>query len=91
MPRRDEIEAQIAALQKELEGGDDEYEIEIRDGDKAARIPASRGTPWLRKNFPDLWEEIVGDKDEDEPAKGGKAKPAADDKPVPIHFRRRGA
>jgi len=89
--RRDEIEAQIAALQKELEGGDDDYEIEIRDGDKAARIPASRGQNWLKKNFPDLWEEIVGDdKDDDDAAKGTKT-PAksADGKVVPAHFRRR--
>jgi hypothetical protein len=92
LPKREDIEAQIAALQAELDAGDDDYEIEIRDGDKAVRLPSGQGTPWLRKHFPDLYEELLGDADGGDAAdpKAGKGKPAADDgKVTPVHFRRR--
>ena len=74
MPKREDIEAQIAELQKQLDAGDDEYEIEIRDGDKAVRMPRSAGVPWLKKHFPDLYEELTGDSDDSDDDDKGKGK-----------------
>ena len=88
MARRDEIHAQIAALQKELEGdGEDDYEVTIKDGDKAFTGPYSKVRKWAQKNLGiDL--DDVEEEPEDE---GGKKTPAksADGKVVPAHFRRR--
>ena len=82
--KRAELEALLAADDQD----DDDFEIEIRDGDKAARIPYSRGRSYLQKHFGiDLDPEP---EPEPEPGKGTKT-PAksADGKVVPAHFRRR--
>lgn len=82
--KRAELEALLAA---DDDSGDDDFEIEIRDGDRAARIPYSRGRSYLQKHFGiDLDPEPEGG-DEPEPKKGAKL--AAVDKPVPVHFRSR--
>ena len=86
--KRAELEAMLAADDADDE---DAYEIEIRDGDSSVRMPRSKATPWLRKKFPDLFEELLGDGGEDEdaePAKGGKKPPAADDGKVTRFGRR---
>jgi hypothetical protein len=84
---RAELEARLAADDQD----DDDYEIEIRDGDKATRMPKSAGAPWLKKHFPDLFEELLGDgAAEDEDGKpAGKIKAVPDDAKPPVHFRRR--
>jgi hypothetical protein len=46
--KRAELEALLAA---DDETGDDDFEIEIRDGDKAARVPYSKGRAYLQKHF----------------------------------------
>jgi hypothetical protein len=70
--KRAELEALLAADDDDA----DDFEIEIRDGDKAARIPYSRGRSYLQKHFGiDLDPEP--EPEEDTPVKGGKA-PAKD-------------
>ncbi len=51
--KRGDIEAQIAALQKELEGADDDddFEIEIFSEGKGARLPFRQGKSWLEENL----------------------------------------
>jgi hypothetical protein len=76
---RAELEAKLAADDQDEE---DDFEIEIRDGDKAARLPYSRGRAYVQKHFGiDLDPEPETD-EADEP----KAKPDA--KVVPAHFGR---
>jgi hypothetical protein len=81
---KDEILAQIKALQDEANsmGEGEEYEIEIWNPDGAGtRLPAKQSEPWLRKNFPDLFapdEEESGEEEEGKPdPKGKPGKPAA--------------
>jgi hypothetical protein len=65
--KRAELEALLAADDDDS----DDFEIEIRDGDKAARIPYSRGRSYLQKHF---GIDLDPEPDEpDEPVKGGKA------------------
>jgi hypothetical protein len=73
--KRAELEALLAADDAD---GEDDYEIEIRDGDKATRIPYSKGRSWLQQHFGiDLDPEP---EPEEPPAKGGKTPPADDGK-----------
>jgi hypothetical protein len=76
---RAELEAKLAADDQD---DDNDYEIEIRDGDKATRIPYSKGRSWLQKNF---GIDLDPEPDSDEPA-DPKVKPDA--KVVPAHFGR---
>jgi hypothetical protein len=73
--KRAELEAMLAADDTD----DDDFEIEIRDGDKAARVPYSKGRSYLQQHFGiDLDPEPDAD---DEPGTGkpGKGKTAAAD------------
>lgn len=72
---RAELERRLA----EDDQADEDFEVEIRDGDKATRLPYSRGRSWLQEHFGiDLPPMVEGeDEDEGEPAKGGKAKSPA--------------
>lgn len=82
MATRDEILAQIKALQDEADtmGEGDEYEIEIWNPDGAGtRLPARQSEPWLRKHFPDLFapdEEGTEEEGATDP-KGKTGKPAS--------------
>lgn len=53
MPKRSDIEAQIAALQRDLESADDDddFEIEIFKDGKGARIPFRQGKSWLEREL----------------------------------------
>lgn len=55
MAKRSEIQAQIEALNAELEGAeddDDEYEVWMRnDKGQETRVPGSRAAGWLKDNF----------------------------------------
>lgn len=86
MSTRDEILAQIKALQDEADsmGEGDEYEIEIWNSDGAGtRLPARQSEPWLRKHFPDLFApEEEGTQEEGAPDPKGKAKPPAKTPPA---------
>ena len=64
---------------------DEDFEVEIFDGEKGARVPYSKGRSWLQKTFGiDLGEPPADEEEED----GEEGKPA---KPTPVHFRGRGA
>jgi hypothetical protein len=74
---KDEILAQIKALQDEADsmGDGEEYEIEIWNPDGAGtRLPARQSEPWLRKHFPDLFGPEEPETDPETPE--GKTKPA---------------
>jgi len=80
--KRAELEALLAADDQD----DDDFEIEIRDGDRAARIPYSRGRSYLQKHFGiDLDPEP---EPEPEPGKGAKPKAVPDDGKVTRFGRR---
>ena len=53
MPKRSDIQAQIEALQAELDGADDDedFEIEIFKDGKGARIPFKHGKGWLTQEL----------------------------------------
>ena len=66
---------QRAELERQLADDDaaaDDFEIEIRDGDKATRIPYSRGRSWLQEHF-----GIDLPATPEEPEEDPKAKPKA--------------
>lgn len=43
---------QLADLQAQADAPDeDDFDVEIWDGDKGARVPYSRGRSWLQKTF----------------------------------------
>ena len=77
---RAELEAKLAADDQD---DDNDYEIEIRDGDKATRIPYSKGRSWLQKNF---GIDLDPEPDADDEPKDPKA--PRDAKVVPAHFGR---
>lgn len=45
--KRAELEALLAAD----DNADDDFEVEIQDGDKRARVPYSKGRSWLQSAF----------------------------------------
>ena len=55
MAKRSEIQAQIEALNAELEGAEDdeeEYEVWMKnDKGQETRVPGSRAASWLQENF----------------------------------------
>lgn len=55
MAKRSEIEAQMAALQKQLESADDEdddYEVWVKnDKGNETRLPSKKAGGWLKENF----------------------------------------
>ena len=67
---------QRAELERQLADDDaaaDDFEIEIRDGDKATRIPYSRGRSWLQEHFGiDLPATPEEPEEPDDKQKGGK-------------------
>ena len=74
-----------AELQRQLDDDaalDDDFEIEIRDGDKATRVPYSKGRPWLQQHFGIDLPPLVEDEPEEDAPKGGKLKAA----PEPRRF-----
>jgi hypothetical protein len=80
--KRAELEAMLAADDQD---DADDFEIEIRDGDKAARIPYSRGRSYLQQHFGiDLDPEPEPEEDPKADPKAGK-----DAKVTPVHFRSR--
>jgi hypothetical protein len=77
---RAELEARLAADDQDDE---DDFEIEIRDGDKSARIPYRKGRAYLQAHFGiDLDPEPAEDAPDEpgKPAKGLKAVPADGDR-----------
>lgn len=79
MGKKEDLAAQIAAMQAELdaaESGEADYEVEVRSGDKSARIPASQAKSWLKEHF--------GIGAEEAPPEGGDGKtdPPADPPPA---------
>ena len=82
--KRAELEAALAADDADDE---DDFEIEIRDGDKAARVPYSKGRAYLQKHFgidldPEPEEEPEAD------PKAGKGKATGTDGKVTAFQRR---
>jgi hypothetical protein len=67
---------QRAELQRQLDddaAADDDFEVEIEDGGKRARVPYSKARKWLGDTFGiDLDDTSQDDETEDKPA--GKAK-----------------
>lgn len=54
MPKRSEIEAQMAALQEQLAAAedDDDYEVWIKnDKGHETRVPSKKAGGWLKDNF----------------------------------------
>lgn len=77
MPSKEEILAQIKALQEEADamGDGDEYEIEIwNEKGAGTRLPASRGEGWLRTHFPELFPS---DDNSDDQTSDGEGNPAS--------------
>ncbi len=76
-----EQQKQLDDLTKLAEAPDEEdFEVEIFDGDKGARVPYSKGRSWLQKTFGiDLGEPPS---EEEEPE---SEEPPA--KVKPVHFR----
>lgn len=69
MPSRKDIEAQIAALTKELEAdADGTHEVWIREGNREFKVTGERAKTVLGR-FSDLWEvrEEPADETADEP------------------------
>lgn len=65
MPKRSDIEAQIAKLQADLDGADTDDEIWLQDGSgPAIKVTGKRATTILSK-YAHLWEEATGDDDQD--------------------------
>jgi len=82
MPTREEILAQIKALQDEADsmGDGEDYEIEIwNEKGAGTRLPARAGEGFLRTHFPELFapdEEESGEEDKQDPkTKGTKTAP----------------
>jgi hypothetical protein len=72
---------QLADLQAQADAPDDEdFDVEIWEGDKGARVPYSKGRGWLSKTFGiDLGDPPAADSaDTDKPA--GKDAPPDDGK-----------
>jgi hypothetical protein len=69
---------QLKDLQAQADAPDDEdFDVEIWDGDKGARVPYSKGRSWLSKTFGfDLGDAPADDGDEGKPA--GKDAPPDD-------------
>ena len=57
---RADIEAQIAALQQELDQADTDDEVWIKDGDREIKVTGRRASSVLAR-FSDLWEEKTED------------------------------
>lgn len=75
----DEAKALESLLAKKDAPDQEDFEVEIFDGDKGTRLPYSKGRSWLQTHFDiDLGEPPDGDADE-----GG-----ADDKPAPPENKR---
>jgi hypothetical protein len=66
---------QLAELQAQADAPDDEdFEVEIFDGDKGARVPYSKGKSWLSKTFGiDLGDPPAADEDQGGADGGGQA------------------
>jgi len=88
--RRDELEAQLAEMQAELDGlDDDEYEVWIKDdGGRESKVTGRHAKTWLQKlGVVDPDPDPAGEDDgEDQGAGDGKPTtkkkpPAADAKP----------
>jgi hypothetical protein len=82
---RDEIIAQIQALQAEADsmGDGDDYEIEIWNPEGAGtRLPSKAGEGFLRKHFPELFTPDPADTDGTPEPDPGKAKPASKASPA---------
>lgn len=72
----DEEKATLAALQKKAEepDPDEDFEIEIYDGPKGARVPYSKGRSWLRDTFGiDIGDAPNGNDDGHDGGETGKA------------------
>lgn len=72
---------QLKDLQAQADAPDeDDYDVEIWDGDKGARVPYSKGRGWLSKTFGiDLGDPPAADDPGKPDAKAGKDDPPADD------------
>jgi hypothetical protein len=69
----DEAKSLEALLAKKDAPDEDDFDIEIFEGDKGARVPYSRGRSWLQRTFGiDLDEDP-----EKETGEGGKDDPPA--------------
>jgi uncharacterized protein YcbX len=70
---------QLKDLQAQADAPDeDDFDVEIWEGDKGARVPYSKGRSWLSQTFGiDLGDPPAADDGADKPA--GKDAPPADD------------
>lgn len=71
---------QRAALQKQLDddaAADDDFEVEIRDGDSSTRLPYSKAKKWLGEKFGIDLDDTSQDDDpeDDKPVRAVKAEP----------------
>lgn len=71
---------QLKDLQAQADAPDeDDFDVEIGDGDKWTRVPYSKGRSWLSQNFGiDLGAPPAADEGKPDP-KAGKDDPPADD------------
>jgi hypothetical protein len=72
---------QLKDLQAQADAPDDEdFDVEIWDGDKGARVPYSKGRSWLGKTFGfDLGDPpAIDEGTEGKPAKAAKDEPPDD-------------
>lgn len=90
MASRSEIEAQMAALQQQLEtaADDDDYEVWVKnDKGHETRLPSSKASGWLKENFGiDLSGAAPAAEEEGEPAD----EVVKDGKPNTGYFGKRG-
>lgn len=87
MAKRSDIEAQIAALQSQLDDADTDDEVWIKEGDREVKVTGKKATSILGR-FADLWDTedgAAGDDDDDDQAgkdgKGGAGKDKKDAAP----------
>lgn len=66
---------QRAELQRQLDddaAADDDFEVEITDGERRARVPYSKARKWLGDTFGiDIAEDTGDEPDEDKPRRFG--------------------
>lgn len=81
MANKEEIQAQMAELQAQLDAADDSDEIWIKEGDREFKVTGKKATSILGR-FADLWdtEDHSGEEEEDPATGGGKGKGAGKEK-----------
>ena len=80
MAKKSEIQAQIDALQAQLEGADTDDEVWVKEGDREFKVTGHRATSILDR-FSDLWKPTDADAGDGKGDGKGDAGTKDDNKP----------